>query len=121
MKKVLIIEDNEKNMYLMNYILNSLGCEVKQATTGELGLDIAITEKFDLILMDIQLPGMNGYETTKNIKATEKNSNTPIIAVTSFAMVGDKKKALDAGCTGYTEKPINPEIFITDLKKYLKI
>ncbi|MDA3953103.1 MAG: response regulator [Bacteroidales bacterium] len=121
MRKVLVIEDNEKNMYLITYILNSLNCEVRQAITGELGLEFAIKEKFDLILMDIQLPGMNGYETTKKIRNSEKNAQTQIIAVTSFAMLGDKKKALDAGCTGYIEKPINPETLIIDLKKYLNI
>jgi two-component system cell cycle response regulator DivK len=84
-------------------------------------LDFALNEKFDLILMDIQLPGKDGYETTKKIRNSEKNEQTQIIAVTSFAMLGDKKKDLDAGCNGYIEKPINPETLIIDLKKYLNI
>jgi two-component system cell cycle response regulator DivK len=83
------------------------------------GVELAGKEKPDLILMDLQLPDIDGLEATKRIRASEANSEIPIIALTSYAMVGDKEKALAAGCTGYIEKPINPETFMAEIKKYL--
>lgn len=120
MKKCLVVEDNEANLYLITIILNNMGYEVIEATTGEEGIQLALTEKPDLILMDIQLPDIDGLEATRRIRKSEGNGNVPIIAVTSFAMAGDKKKALDAGCTGYIEKPINPETVIDDINKIIE-
>jgi len=119
MKRVLIIEDNEINLYLMRTILQKLGHQVIEAQDGFTGVELAKKENPDLILMDIQLPRMDGYEATKKIRAIEETKDIPIIAITSYAMVGDKEKILAAGCTAYIEKPIEPESFIEELKKYI--
>lgn len=118
-KKVLVVEDNEGNMYLCSRILESGGYEVIPATSGEEGVELAIKEKPDLVLMDIQLPDMDGLEVTKKIRESEADGKIPIIALTSYAMTGDREKVLSAGCTGYIEKPINPETFLAEIKKYL--
>ncbi len=119
MAKILIIEDNEANLYLMKFMLSKLGHKVIEARDGIKGLEIAIKEEPDLILMDIQIPLIDGYETTKKIREIDKLKNVPIIAVTSYAMVGDRDKALQAGCTSYVEKPINPENFLKEVQKYV--
>ena len=119
MKKILIVEDNEKNLYMMTYLLEYKGYQVVTAIEGVEGVKMATTEKPDLILMDIQLPVLDGYEATKQIKANKEISNIPVIAVTSFAMIGDKEKTLKAGCSGYIEKPINPETFAMEIDKFL--
>ncbi len=119
MKKVLVIEDNENNMYLMRFILEKLGHSVLEAPDGATGVALAIKEHPDLILMDIQLPVMDGYEATRMIREQPTLKDVPIIAVTSYAMVGDREKALEAGCTAYVEKPIEPESFIKELQKYV--
>ncbi len=118
MKKILVVEDNEKNMYLICFILKKRGYETIQATTGEEGVKLAIKEKPDLILMDLQLSDMDGLEATKKIRESEADGEVPIIAITSYAMAGDKGKALSAGCTGYIEKPIDPDTFIRDIEKH---
>ena len=84
-----------------------------------MSVELAVKEKPDLILMDIQLPDIDGLEATKRIRASEAGSDIPIIALTSFAMAGDREKALAAGCTSYIEKPINPETFMAEVEKYL--
>jgi two-component system, cell cycle response regulator DivK len=119
MKRVLIIEDNETNLYLARFILENSGCTVLEAREGITGVEIAIKEKPDLVIMDIQLPDISGLEATRRIRATETAGKMNIIALTSYAMVGDREEALAAGCTDYIEKPINPETFISRLKKYL--
>ena len=119
MKKILVVEDNEANLYLLNFMLHKCGYEVVEATTGIEGVDMAIKEKPDLILMDIQLPDISGLEATSRIRASEADGRIPIIALTSYALAGDKAKLLAAGCTGYIEKPINPETFIGEIEKYL--
>lgn len=118
MKRVLVIEDNENNLYLIRFILEKNGYEVIEAMTGKSGMEAAAKEKPDMILMDIQLPDITGYEVTRRIRAFEADGEVPIIAITSFAMTGDKEKALEAGCTGYIEKPINPETIIMEIEKY---
>jgi CheY-like chemotaxis protein len=119
MKKILVVEDNENNRYMMKFLLEENGYQVIEAKDGVEGVKMAVIEKPDLILMDIQLPLLDGYKATKQIKANKKTCNIPIIAVTSYAMVGDREKILKAGCNGYIEKPINPEIFIEEVKQYL--
>ncbi len=119
MKKILVVEDNETNMYLINFILEKNGYGVIQARTGEEGVELAIKEKPDLILMDIQLPDMDGLEATKRIRDSEAGGEVPIVALTSYAMAGDREKALAAGCTGSIEKPINPDTFLAEIEKYL--
>lgn len=119
MKRILVIEDNETNIYLIGFILKKNGYEVIEARSGEEGVKLAVKEKPDLILMDIQLPGIDGLETTKRIRKLEADRKTPIIALTSYAMTGDREKSLAAGCTGYIEKPINPDNFMSEMEKYL--
>lgn len=119
MKRVLIVEDNDANLYLMRFIVGKLGHEVLEARDGRSGVEIASRERPDLILMDIQLPLLDGYGATREIRKDENLRDVPIIAVTSYAMVGDREKALEAGCTGYVEKPIHPESFLRTLGIYL--
>lgn len=119
MKRILVVEDNETNMYLIGFILKKNGYEVIEARNGEEGVELAIKEKPDLILMDVQLPGIDGLEATKRIRKSEADEEIPIIALTSYAMAGDRENALAAGCTGYIEKPINPETFMDEIKEYL--
>ena len=120
MKRILVVEDNETNLYLITFILRKNGYEVIEARSGEDGIEMAIKEKPDLIIMDIQLPQIDGLETTRRIRASEADHRIPIVALTSYAMTGDREKALAAGCTGYIEKPINPETFMGEVEKYLK-
>jgi len=119
MKRILVIEDNETNIYLVSFILKKNGLEVIEARSGEEGVELAIKEKPDLILMDIQLPGIDGLEATRRIRESEAEEEVPIIALTSYAMTGDRDKSLAAGCTGYIEKPINPDTFMGEIEKYL--
>ena len=118
MKKILIVEDNENNLYLIKFMLERNNYSTIIAKTGEEGIKKAIEENPDLILMDVQLPDINGIEATKRIRSFGKVTSK-IVAVTSYAMTGDKEKVLKAGCDGYIEKPINPETFINELKHYL--
>ena len=120
MKKILVVEDNEKNMYLMNFILTKKGYEVIKAETGEKGVELALKEKPDLVIMDVQLPGIDGLEATKRIRESDADGKIPIVAITSYAMAGDKEKVLKAGCSGYIEKPINTDTFMSEIEKFLK-
>lgn len=119
MKRVLIIEDNEDNLYLVKFILEKHHLEVVVAESGHKGYELARDTHNDLILMDIQLPDINGMEVTRMIRQLDHLKDIPIIAITSYAMTGDRQLAMDAGCTGYIEKPINPETFLETLQKYL--
>ncbi len=119
MKRILVIEDNETNMYLISFILRENGHEVIEARSGEEGVKLTIKEKPNLILMDIQLPGIDGLEATRRIRESKADSEVPIIALTSYTMTGDREKSLAAGCTGYIEKPINPDTFMDEIEKYL--
>jgi len=119
MKRILVVEDNETNIYLISFILRKNGYEVTEARTGEEGVKLAIKDKPDLIIMDIQLPGIDGLEATRKIRESKVDGEIPIIALTSYAITGDRERALKAGCTGYIEKPINPDTFISEIKKYL--
>jgi CheY-like chemotaxis protein len=120
MTKVLIIEDNEKNRYLISFLLKGAGYEVVEAVTGEEGVEMAERIRPDLVLMDIQLPGIDGYEATRRIRASPAAGKIPIIALTSYAMTGDRERALAAGCTGYVEKPLNPDTIMDEIQKYLR-
>lgn len=120
MRKILVIEDNENNMYLMEFLLTKSGYSVIQAKTGALGVQLAFEKKPDMVIMDILLPGIDGLETTRRIRKSETDGKVPIVAVTSYAMAGDKDKVLAAGCSGYIEKPINPETFVGEIEKYFK-
>ncbi|MGV8123362.1 MAG: response regulator [Candidatus Xenobiia bacterium LiM19] len=118
-KTVLVIEDNEQNLYLVTFILSKNGYEVVQARDGREGIDLAGQVIPTLILLDIQLPVMDGYEVARALRSNPKLDDVPIVAVTSYAMVGDRERTLEAGCSGYIEKPINPETFMADIEKYL--
>ncbi len=119
MKRILVVEDNETNLYLTRFILEKHGYEVIDARDGDRGVSLAIQTKPDLIIMDIQLPGIDGLTATKRIRASDADGCVPIVALTSYAMAGDEAKALKAGCTGYIEKPIDPETFMNQIEKYL--
>ena len=119
--KILVIEDNEQNMYLVTFILEKHDYQVFQAKNGMDGISLASQQKPDLILLDIQLPFMDGYSVARELRKMVELVKTPIIAVTSYAMSGDRENALKAGCSGYIEKPINPETFITQIEQYLLI
>jgi len=116
---ILVIEDNEQNLYLVTFILESQGYRVIQATDGQTGIHRALQNRPDLILLDIQLPGMDGHEVARMIKQDPEIRSIPIVAVTSYAMVGDREKVLEAGCEGYIEKPINPDTFISQVEEHL--
>jgi len=117
--KILVIEDNEQNLYLIRYILEDCGFEVFSAPDGMQGIDLAAALRPDLILLDIQLPVMDGYEVARNLRRNPDLAGTPIVAVTSYAMPGDREKAMESGCSGYIEKPIDPDTFDAEVEKYL--
>lgn len=119
-RRVLVIEDNEKNMYLIRFLLENAGHEVVTARDGRSGIETAAAIKPDLILLDIQLPVMDGYEVARAIRRNGNLDDTPIVAVTSYAMPGDREKTIDAGCDGYLEKPIDPDTFAAVIGGYLK-
>ena len=118
-QKVLIIEDTPQNMYMLTYLLESSNYEVVQAFTGADGIALAKETNPDVILLDIQLPEMDGYTVARELRNTDGLSETPIIAVTSYAMAGDREKALESGATGYIEKPIDPDTFISQMESFI--
>jgi two-component system, cell cycle response regulator DivK len=114
-EKILLVEDNPVNRRLAVFLLRSQGYEVREATTALEALEMLEKERPDLIVMDIQLPGMDGLEVTRKLKAQPATADIPVIAVTSYAMKGDREKALAAGCVGYVTKPIDKNIFIQEI------
>ena len=118
-RHVLLIEDNEQNRYLATFLLEKNGHRVVAAPDGPRGVELAQALPPDLILLDIQLPGMNGYEVARALREIESLRLTPIVAVTSYAMVGDREKCLGAGCNGYIEKPINPDTFLAEIERFV--
>ena len=114
-EKILLVEDNPVNRRLAGFLLRSQGYQVREATTALEALEILQTEHPDLIVMDIQLPGMDGLEVTRKLKEQPGTADIPVIAVTSYAMKGDREKALAAGCAGYVTKPIDKNIFIQEI------
>jgi len=106
-EKILIVEDNPQSMILFEMLLRTKGYTLLEATDGEEALDIATRERPDLILMDIQLPKMSGLEVTRRLKRMPAFSHIPIIALTAYAMKGDKEKFINAGCDAYLSKPVN--------------
>jgi CheY-like chemotaxis protein len=115
MKKVLVIEDSPDNMRLITYALRHSGYEVIPAVTGEDGVALALRERPFFIIVDINLPGIDGLETTRRIRASEADGHLPIVAITSYAMAGDRDRILQAGCTAYFEKPINPLTIVEEI------
>ena len=119
-KRILVVEDHEENRQLLRDLLTNFGYELIEAVTGEDGLVMAEMELPDLILMDIQLPGVDGYETTRQIKAKPALRQIPVIAVTSYALSGDDVKAYAAGCDAYVTKPFDPAELLEKIREYLK-
>lgn len=119
MAVILIVEDNEQNLYLETFILEKHGHEILQARNGETGIALATQARPDLILLDIQLPGMDGYAVARELRRNAESANIPVIAVTSYAMPGDRGRILEAGCNDYIEKPINPDTFPAEISRYL--
>ncbi len=117
--RLLIIEDNEQNLYLMRFLLERSGFTIIGAEDGRKGIEIALSCDPLAILLDIQLPAMDGYAVAAELKKHPELDKVPIIAVTSYAMVGDREQILAAGATGYIEKPINPETFVAEIMHYL--
>lgn len=117
---LLIIEDNEQNLYLMRFLLEKNGFKVIEATNGKEGIRMALEYKPMGILLDIQLPEMDGYKVAAELKKHDELKDIPIIAVTSYAMLGDRERILAAGADGYIEKPIDPDTFVDEVKKYLR-
>ena len=116
---ILVIEDNEQNLYLMRFLLTKYGFTVFEATDGIKGLEMAKKLKPYLVLLDIQLPAMDGYAVARELRKNDELAGTIIVAVTSYAMVGDRERILEAGADGYIEKPIDPERFVEQIKKYI--
>ena len=116
--KALIIEDNEQNMYMLSFLLEKNNYEIFQAFNGLDGIKAAMECLPDVILLDIQLPGMDGYQIARELRKRDDLNTIPIIAVTSHAMVGDREKAMASGATGYIEKPIDPDNFIQRMESY---
>ncbi len=116
--KILYIEDNEQNYYLVKVLLDTRGYEVVWARDGQEGIDRAAQSHPDLILLDIQLPVMDGYEVARKLRSNPGLFKIPIVAVTSYAMTGDREKAMSAGCNGYIEKPIDPDTFLAQIEKF---
>ncbi len=118
--KILLIEDNEQNRYLVTFLLEQRGHQVIPAMSGSSGLELATKVLPDLILLDIQLPGMDGYSVARALKSDPLLKPIPIVAVTSYAMVGDRERVFAAGAEGYIEKPINPETFPDEIERFIR-
>jgi two-component system, cell cycle response regulator DivK len=119
MTKILIVEDNEMNLDMLSRRLARKGYQVITAMDGAEGLQMANYEMPDLILMDMSLPGMDGWEATRHLKASPKTSAIPVIALTAHAMVGDREKAMQAGCNDYDTKPIEIDRLLTKMENLL--
>jgi two-component system cell cycle response regulator DivK len=118
-ERILVIEDQEDNRQILRDLLTSADFEVIEAEDGEAGLAAAAAHRPDLILMDIQLPGIDGYEATRRLKADPGLHDIPIIVVTSYALAGDDDKARAAGCDAYISKPYSPRQLLAKVREYL--
>jgi two-component system cell cycle response regulator DivK len=118
-KRILVVEDHEDNRRIVRELLASAGLEIIEATDGEEGLALARSHSPDLILMDIQLPVLDGYQATLKIKADPALKSIPVIAVTSYALSGDDARAFDAGCVAYVTKPFSPRQLLAVIREHL--
>ena len=119
-KRILVVEDHEDNRQILRDLMASADLKMIEAWDGEAALTVAAAERPDLILMDIQLPGIDGYEVTRRLKADPMLRHIPIIAVTSYALSGDEEKARAAGCDGYVAKPFSPRKLLEKIREYLR-
>ncbi|MGZ6565384.1 MAG: response regulator [Solirubrobacteraceae bacterium] len=117
--RILVIEDNNANIELIDYVLRGNGYTSLLATNGDDGIRIAVLQHPDLILLDIRMPGINGYEVASAIRKQPGLEQTPIVAVTASAMVGDRERIAAAGFDGYIQKPIDPETFVGQIERFL--
>jgi two-component system cell cycle response regulator DivK len=118
-QRILVVEDTEDNRQIIRDLLSSVGYELIEAVDGAEGVAMAQNHHPDLILMDIQLPGMDGYEATRQIRALPELAGVPIIAVTSYALSGDEAKTRAAGCDGYVAKPFSPRQLLAKIREFL--
>jgi len=121
MKTVLVVEDNPDNRQIITYALQRSGYEVIAAETGEQGVELAIARRPFFIVMDINLPGIDGIEATRRIRSSASNGSIPIIAITSHAMRGDREQIMTAGCNGYFEKPFDPLTIVEKIHRLLGV
>jgi CheY-like chemotaxis protein len=119
-RRILLIEDNEQNRYLATFLLQARDWQVDHAPDGPSGLQMATQITPVLVLLDIQLPGMDGYAVARALREIPAMQDVPIVAVTSYAMPGDRERCIAAGCTGYIEKPIDPATFVTDVEVFIQ-
>ena len=119
-KRILVIEDTDDNRRILRDLLSNAGFELIEATDGEQGVAAAAAERPDLILMDIQLPVIDGYEASRRIKANPELRHIPIIAITSYALAGDEQKTAAAGCEGYVAKPFSPRQVLALVRQFLR-
>lgn len=119
-KHILLIEDNEQNRYLVTYLLQARGWEASHAADGPQGLVLAAEVDPALILLDIQLPGMDGYAVARALRENPRLDAIPVVAVTSYAMPGDRERCLASGCDGYLEKPIDPQTFAAQAESFIR-
>ena len=120
MKRVLVVEDTEDNRKIIRDLMTSAGYETIEAVTGEEGVAMAVEHRPDLILMDVQLPVLDGYEATRRIKANPALRHIPVIAVTSYALSGDEEKTRAAGCDAYVAKPFSPRLLLAKVRGFLE-
>ena len=118
-KRILVVDDNEDNRQILIDLLSAAGYEIVEASNGIDAVALATSERPDLVLMDIQLPGIDGHEATRRIKAEPALARTPVIAVTSYALAGDDVKAAEAGCDDYVTKPFSPRALLAKVRERL--
>ena len=118
-KRILVVDDNEDNRQILIDLLSAAGYQIVEATNGLDAVALATSERPDLVLMDIQLPGIDGHEATRRIKAEPALARTPVIAVTSYALAGDDVKAAQAGCDDYVTKPFSPRALLAKVRERL--
>jgi two-component system cell cycle response regulator DivK len=116
---ILIVEDNERNLKLLRDVLEYAGYDVRVARTAEDGITLAVSEPPDLVLMDLQLPGIDGMEALRRLRESPRTADIPVVAVTAQAMKQDREKALNAGFNGYVEKPISVRAFPDQVRRFL--
>ena len=119
-KTILVVEDNELNMKLVRGLLSMGDYDVHEAVDAESGIELARQHSPDLILMDIQLPGMDGLAATRLMREDRELVDIPVVALTSYAMEGDEEKAMESGCSGYISKPIDTRSFLESIDRYLQ-
>ena len=116
---ILVVEDNERNLKLLRDVLEYAGYDVRVARTAEDGITLAVSEPPDLVLMDLQLPGIDGMEALRQLRESSRTADIPVVAVTAQAMKQDRERALDAGFNGYVEKPISVRAFPDQVRRFL--